>query len=425
MNKIKNSQIAVIGLGYVGLPLAVEFGKQFKTFGFDINESRVKELLSGSDSTMEVSSDQLKDSTNLSFSTDITDIKNCNIFIVTVPTPIDTHKNPDLTPLIRASTSVGSVIKKDDVIIYESTVYPGATEEVCVPVLEQQSGLVFNQDFYCGYSPERINPGDKEHSVTTIMKVTSGSTPQVADKVDELYQTIITAGTHKAESIKVAEAAKVIENTQRDINIALINELAMIFKKLDIDTEAVLKAAGTKWNFLPFRPGMVGGHCIGIDPYYLTHKAIEVGYHPEIILAGRRLNDSMGFYVIDQVSRLMIKKQIHIVDSKVLIMGLAFKENCPDIRNSKVVDLVGEFNNYNCKVDVYDPWVDKAQAEQEYGIKLINKPNKEKYDVIVIAVGHDEFRELTVKELKSYGKQNHVLYDIKYILSASDTDGRL
>ncbi|MDB4856701.1 Vi polysaccharide biosynthesis UDP-N-acetylglucosamine C-6 dehydrogenase TviB [Gammaproteobacteria bacterium] len=425
MNKIKNSQIAVIGLGYVGLPLAVEFGKQFKTFGFDINESRVKELLSGSDSTMEVSSDQLKDSTNLSFSTDITDIKNCNIFIVTVPTPIDKHKNPDLTPLIRASTSVGSVIKKDDVIIYESTVYPGATEEVCVPVLEQQSGLVFNQDFYCGYSPERINPGDKEHSVTTIMKVTSGSTPQVADKVDELYQTIITAGTHKAESIKVAEAAKVIENTQRDINIALINELAMIFKKLDIDTEAVLKAAGTKWNFLPFRPGMVGGHCIGIDPYYLTHKAIEVGYHPEIILAGRRLNDSMGFYVIDQVSRLMIKKQIHIVDSKVLIMGLAFKENCPDIRNSKVVDLVGEFNNYNCKVDVYDPWVDKAQAEQEYGIKLINKPNKEKYDVIVIAVGHDEFRELTVKELKSYGKQNHVLYDIKYILSASDTDGRL
>jgi UDP-N-acetyl-D-glucosamine/UDP-N-acetyl-D-galactosamine dehydrogenase len=425
MNKIENSQIAVIGLGYVGLPLAVEFGKQFKTFGFDINESRVKELLSGSDSTMEVSSDQLKDSTNLSFSTDITDIKNCNIFIVTVPTPIDKHKNPDLTPLIRASASVGSVIKKDDIIIYESTVYPGATEEVCVPVLEQQSGLVFNQDFYCGYSPERINPGDKEHSVTTIMKVTSGSTPQVADKVDELYQTIITAGTHKAESIKVAEAAKVIENTQRDINIALINELAMIFKKLDIDTEAVLKAAGTKWNFLPFRPGMVGGHCIGIDPYYLTHKAIEVGYHPEIILAGRRLNDSMGFYVIDQVSRLMIKKQIHIVDSKVLIMGLAFKENCPDIRNSKVVDLVGEFNNYNCKVDVYDPWVDKAQAEQEYGIKLINKPNKEKYDVIVIAVGHDEFRELTVKELKSYGKQNHVLYDIKYILSASDTDGRL
>lgn len=425
MNKIENSQIAVIGLGYVGLPLAVEFGKQFKTFGFDINESRVKELLGGSDSTMEVSSDQLKDSTNLSFSTDITDIKNCNIFIVTVPTPIDKHKNPDLTPLIRASASVGSVIKKDDIIIYESTVYPGATEEVCVPVLEQQSGLVFNQDFYCGYSPERINPGDKEHSVTTIMKVTSGSTPQVADKVDELYQTIITAGTHKAESIKVAEAAKVIENTQRDINIALINELAMIFKKLDIDTEAVLKAAGTKWNFLPFRPGMVGGHCIGIDPYYLTHKAIEVGYHPEIILAGRRLNDSMGFYVIDQVSKLMIKKQIHIVDSKVLIMGLAFKENCPDIRNSKVVDLVGEFNNYNCKVDVYDPWVDKAQAEQEYGIKLINKPNKEKYDLIIIAVGHDEFRELTVKELKSYGKQNHVLYDIKYILSASDTDGRL
>lgn len=425
MNNIKNVRIAIIGLGYVGLPLAVEFGKKYETIGFDINQFRVKELLNGTDSTMEVTNEELKDSTNIHFSTNIADIEKCNIFIVTVPTPIDRHKNPDLTPLIKASKTVGSILKKDDIVIYESTVYPGATEEVCVPVLEKESGLKFNEGFYCGYSPERINPGDKEHNVTTIMKVTSGSTPQIADKVDQLYKTIITAGTHKAESIKVAEAAKVIENTQRDINIALINELAMIFNKLDIDTESVLKAAGTKWNFLPFRPGMVGGHCIGIDPYYLTHKAIEVGYHPEIILAGRRLNDSMSFYVVDQISRLMIKKQLHIVEAKVLIMGLAFKENCPDIRNSKVVDLVNEFNNYNCNVDVFDTWVDKSEAEKEYGIRLINEPQKNHYDVIVVAVAHNQFKELTVEEIKSYGKETHVLFDIKYLLNAADTDGRL
>lgn len=425
MSSIKNSRVAIIGLGYVGLPLAVEFGKKFETIGFDINQLRVKELLNGSDSTMEVTNDQLKDSTNLHFSTNIADIENCNIFIVTVPTPIDRHKNPNLNPLIEASKTVGSVLKKEDIVIYESTVYPGATEEICIPVLEQESCLEFNEDFYCGYSPERINPGDKEHSITTIMKVTSGSTPQIASKVDELYQSIITAGTYKAESIKVAEAAKVIENTQRDINIALINELAMIFNKLDIDTESVLKAAGTKWNFLPFRPGMVGGHCIGIDPYYLTHKAIEVGYHPEIILAGRRLNDSMGFYVVDKISRLMLKKKLHIVEARVLIMGLAFKENCPDIRNSKVIDLVNEFGNYSCNVDVFDPWVDISEAKREYNLTLINKPNKNYYDVIVLAVAHKQFQELSIEEIKSYGKESHVLFDIKYVLSAADTDGRL
>ncbi len=425
MSNLENFKVGIIGLGYVGLPLAVEFGKQYETIGFDINQFRVKELLDGCDSTLEVTNDQLKNSKNLQFSTNIVDLENCNIFIVTVPTPIDSHKNPNLNPLIEASKTVGSILKKDDIVIYESTVYPGATEEVCVPILEQESGLEFNEDFYCGYSPERINPGDKEHSITTIMKITSGSTPEIANKVDELYKSIIKAGTHKAHSIKVAEAAKVIENTQRDINIALINELALIFNKLDIDTESVLEAAGTKWNFLPFRPGMVGGHCIGIDPYYLTHKAIEVGYHPEIILAGRKLNDSMSFYVVDQISKLMIKKELSIVNANVLIMGLAFKENCPDIRNSKVVDLVNEFSNYNCKVDVYDPWIDKNQAEQDYSIKPISKINKNYYDVIVIAVAHKQFQELTAEEIKSYGKENHVLFDIKYVLSAADSDGRL
>jgi len=425
MKNLGNIRIAIIGLGYVGLPLAVEFGKKFETVGFDINESRIKELTSGNDATMEVSREQLTGSKSLSFSADATDIENCNIFIITVPTPIDEHKNPDLTPLVGASGTVGRVLKNEDIVIYESTVYPGATEEVCVPILEQQSGLVFNQDFYCGYSPERINPGDKEHSVTTIKKVTSGSTPKIAVKVDELYQTIITAGTHKAESIKVAEAAKVIENIQRDINIALINELAMIFNKLDIDTEAVLKAAGTKWNFLPFRPGLVGGHCIGIDPYYLTHKAIEVGYHPEIILAGRRLNDNMGSYVVGQISKLMIKKRIHIVDANVLIMGLTFKEDCPDLRNSKIIDLIEGFRDFNCNIDVYDPWADKSEALREYGVELIGAPFAEKYDAIVLAVNHDQFKDLTLDQLKSYGKENHVLYDIKYLLSPDQVDGRL
>ncbi len=425
MNNLGNIRIAIIGLGYVGLPLAVEFGKKFETVGFDINELRIKELLGGSDATMEVSRDQLTGSKNLSFSADATDIENCNIFIVTVPTPIDEHKNPDLRPLVGASGTVGRVLKKEDIVIYESTVYPGATEEVCVPILEQQSGLVFNQDFYCGYSPERINPGDKEHSVTTIKKVTSGSTVEIADKVDELYQTIITAGTHKAESIKVAEAAKVIENTQRDINIALINELAMIFNKLDIDTEAVLEAAGTKWNFLPFRPGLVGGHCIGIDPYYLTHKAMEVGYHPEIILAGRRLNDNMGSYVVDQISKLMIKKRIHIVDANILIMGLTFKENCPDLRNSKIIDLIKGFRDFNCGIDVYDPWANKSEALNEYGVELIEQPVAKKYDAIVLAVNHSQFRELTIDNLKSYGKEDHVIYYIKCLFPADQVDGRL
>ena len=425
MNNLGNRRVAIIGLGYVGLPLAVEFGKKFETVGFDVNELRIKELLGGYDATMEVSKDQLMGSKSLIFSSDATDIENCNIFIITVPTPIDKHKNPNLTSLVGASVAVGRVLKKEDIVIYESTVYPGATEEVCVPILEQQSGLVFNQDFYCGYSPERINPGDKEHSVTTIKKVTSGSTVEIADKVDELYQSIITAGTHKAESIKIAEAAKVIENTQRDINIALINELAMIFNKLDIDTEAVLKAAGTKWNFLPFRPGLVGGHCIGIDPYYLTHKAMEVGYHPEIILAGRRLNDNMGSYVVDQISKLMIKKRIHIVDANILIMGLTFKENCPDLRNSKIIDLINGFRNFNCNIDVYDPWANKSEALNEYGVELIEQPVAKKYDAIVLAVNHNQFRELTIDNVKSYGKEDHIIYDIKCLFPADQVDGRL
>ena len=422
---MSDKKIALIGLGYVGLPLAVEFGKKRKVIGFDINQSRINELKSGTDSTLETTSQELKEAIHLSYTTSLEDIKDCTIFIVTVPTPIDKHKRPDLTPLEKSSEAVGIILKKGDIVIYESTVYPGATEEVCVPILEQKSGLTFNKDFYCGYSPERINPGDKEHRVTTIKKVTAGSTLEIATEVDELYQEIITAGTHKASSIKVAEAAKVIENTQRDVNIALINELALIFNKLDIDTESVLEAAGTKWNFLPFRPGLVGGHCIGVDPYYLTHKAIEVGYKPEIILAGRRLNDNMGSYVADQVSKLMTKKRIHIVDANILIMGLTFKENCPDIRNTRVVDLVEEFEGFNCKVDVYDPWVDKDEAVHEYSIKPIDQPEAGKYDAILLAVAHDEFKALSVEQIKAFGKDNHVLYDIKYLLDSNDSDGRL
>ena len=420
-----NGKIALIGLGYVGLPLAVEFGKKRSVIGFDINKNRIRELKNGIDTTLETTSQELKNSVHLSYTTNLEDIKNCNIFIVTVPTPIDKHKRPDLTPLEKSSKSVGSILKKGDIVIYESTVYPGATEEVCVPILEQQSGLTFNKDFYCGYSPERINPGDKEHRVTTIKKVTAGSTPEIATEVDELYQEIIIAGTHKASSIKVAEAAKVIENTQRDVNIALINELALIFNKLDIDTESVLEAAGTKWNFLPFRPGLVGGHCIGVDPYYLTHKALEVGYNPEMILAGRRLNDGMGSYVADQVSKLMTKKRIHVVDANVLIMGLTFKENCPDLRNTRVVDLVEEFEGFNCNIDVYDPWVDKDEAVHEYGIKPIDQPVEGKYDAILLAVAHDEFKELSLEQIKAFGKDSHVLYDIKYLLKANEVDGRL
>ncbi len=419
------NKIALIGLGYVGLPLAVEFGKKYETIGFDINETRVQELNQGVDNTLEVEPEELKQATMLTYTTKPDEIRSCNIYIVTVPTPIDKHKRPDLTPLIKSSETIGKLLAKDDIVIYESTVYPGATEEVCVPILEQQSGLVFNEDFYCGYSPERINPGDKEHRVTTIKKVTSGSTPEIADKVDELYKSIITAGTHKASSIKVAEAAKVIENTQRDINIALINELALIFSKLNIDTEEVLKAAGSKWNFLPFRPGLVGGHCIGVDPYYLTHKSIEVGYHPEIILAGRRLNDSMGSYVAEQVTKLMNSKRIHVVDANVLIMGFTFKENCPDLRNTRVVDLIAELQDANCNVEVYDPWIDKSEAKHEYDIVPIDEPAIGKYDAIILAVAHDEFKDMGITALKKLTKANHVIYDIKYILPKEDVDGRL
>ena len=387
-------KIGIIGLGYVGLPLAVEFGKKRPVMGFDISQRRVEELKAGNDSTREVSREELLAAKHLSFTTDIGDISDCNCYIVTVPTPIDEYNRPNLKPLIRASETVGKVLEKGDIVIYESTVYPGCTEEDCVPVLEKQSGLKFNEDFFCGYSPERINPGDKEHRVTSIKKVTSGSTPETADFIDALYNEIVEVGTHKAESIKVAEAAKVIENTQRDLNIALINELAVIFNKLDIDTEAVLKAAGSKWNFLPFRPGLVGGHCIGIDPYYLTHKAQAIGYHPEIILAGRRLNDSMGTHVVSQLIKAMTKKRIQVDGAKVLVMGLTFKENCPDVRNTRVIDIVTELEDYNCAVDVYDPWVASEEVESEHGIMPIAEPSAGSYDAIILAVAHRQFRDM-------------------------------
>ena len=422
---MEEMRIAVIGLGYVGLPLAVEFGKQFQTIGFDINEDRVAELKEGRDSTLEVNSAELKGVEKLDFTTSPGDIAPCNIYIVTVPTPIDRHKRPDLTPLVKASETIGRVLGTGDIVIYESTVYPGATEEVCVPILERESELKFNRDFFAGYSPERINPGDKEHRLTTITKVTSGSTPEVAELVDDLYSRIVHAGTHRASSIRVAEAAKVIENTQRDINIALINELALIFDRLDIDTEEVLKAAGTKWNFLPFRPGLVGGHCIGVDPYYLTHKATEVGYHPEMILAGRRLNDSMGSYVADRVSKMMTRKRIHVVGANVLILGLAFKENCPDLRNTRVVDVIREFENYNCSVEVHDPWIHEQEARHEYSIVPVSKPEKGRYDAIVLAVGHRQFKEMGVEAIRSFGKPSHILFDIKYIFPPDQVDGRL
>ena len=417
--------IAVVGLGYVGLPLAVEFGSKRKVIGFDTNEAIISELKKGLDNTLETTNQELKDAIYLSYTNSLKDIKDCKIFIITVPTPIDKNKQPDLSPLKDASKAIGSILKKGDLVIYESTVYPGATEEVCVPILENASGLSFNKDFYCGYSPERINPGDKDHRITTIKKVTSGSTPEIAIKVDELYQEIITAGTHKASSIKVAEAAKVIENTQRDVNIALINELSLIFNKLNIDTESVLEAAATKWNFLPFRPGLVGGHCIGVDPYYLTHKALEVDYNPEMILAGRRINDNMGFFVADQVSKLMNKKGIHVEGANILIMGLAFKENCPDIRNTRVVDLIEHFDSLNCSTEVYDPWVDIRAAMDEYKIKLIEEPMEGKYDAIILAVAHDVFKNLSSKQIKTFGKENHVIYDIKYLLVNEEVDGRL
>ena len=423
--KLVDIKLSIVGLGYVGLPLAVEFGRKRPVVGFDINKRRIDELKAGHDFTLETTQEELAAAKYLTYTTSLEDLRACNCYIVTVPTPIDEHKRPDLTPLIKASETVGKVLKKGDIVIYESTVYPGCTEEDCVPVLEKHSGLKFNQDFFCGYSPERINPGDKEHRVTTIKKVTSGSTSEIADLVDALYNEIITAGTHKAESIKVAEAAKVIENTQRDLNIALINELALIFNKMGIDTEAVLKAAGSKWNFLPFRPGLVGGHCIGVDPYYLTHKAQAIGYHPEIILAGRRLNDSMGAYVVAQLVKAMTKKRIQVDGAKVLVMGLTFKENCPDLRNTRVVDIVAELKDYNCQVDVYDPWVSLEEAEHEYGITPIASPGGGLYDAIILAVAHHQFKNLGASAIRALGKPSSVLYDLKYVLSTQDADLRL
>ena len=423
--RIQDVKLAVVGLGYVGLPLAVEFGKKRPVIGFDINARRIEALRQGHDHTLEVDDAELAEARHLSYSADPAELARANVYIVTVPTPIDQYKQPDLTPLVKASETLGKVLKRGDIVIYESTVYPGATEEDCVPVLERVSGLKFNQDFYAGYSPERINPGDKAHRVNTIRKVTSGSTPEVADLVDALYNEIITAGTHKAPSIRVAEAAKVIENTQRDVNIALINELALIFNKMGIDTEAVLQAAGTKWNFLPFRPGLVGGHCIGVDPYYLTHKAQAIGYHPEIILAGRRLNDSMGGYVVSQLVKGMTKRRIQVEGACVLVMGLTFKENCPDLRNTRVVDIVNELGEYNVAVHVYDPWVDPQEAVHEYGITPVAKPEPGRYDAIILAVAHREFTEMGAAAIRRLGKPQHVLYDLKYVLAPEDADLRL
>ncbi|UZJ43901.1 Vi polysaccharide biosynthesis UDP-N-acetylglucosamine C-6 dehydrogenase TviB [Marinimicrobium sp. C6131] len=417
--------LCVIGLGYVGLPLAAEFGKQVQTRGFDINPKRIAELKSGRDHTREVAPEELRAAERLNFTSDENDIKACDVYIVTVPTPINDSKQPDLTPLEKASELLGRVIGKNSLVVFESTVYPGCTEEVCVPIIERGSGLTFNRDFFAGYSPERINPGDKEHRVHNIVKVTSGSTPEAADYVDALYRRVVTVGTHKASSIKVAEAAKVIENTQRDINIALVNELSLIFSRLGIDTLEVLEAAGTKWNFLPFRPGLVGGHCISVDPYYLTHKAQQVGYNPEVILSGRRINDGMGHFIAASVVKMMTQRKLHLVDANVLIMGLAFKENCPDLRNTRVVDIIEEFQEYHSNVDVYDPWVDPEEAELEYGLKLVSEPRQGHYDAIVLCVGHREFRAMGPGAIRKLGKAQHVLYDVKHILPKEQVDGRL
>lgn len=421
-----NRPIAIIGLGYVGLPLAVEFGKKRQVIGFDINAKRIAELQGGRDHTLETTPEELKAAAQLAFTSHADDLRDCAVFIVTVPTPIDNANRPDLTPLIKASETVGKVMPAGAIVIFESTVYPGATEEVCVPVLEKFSGKKFNVDFFCGYSPERINPGDKEHRLPTIKKVTSGSTPEVAEAVDQLYSQIITAGTHKASSIKVAEAAKVIENTQRDVNIALMNELSLIFHRLGIDTGEVLQAAGTKWNFLPFRPGLVGGHCIGVDPYYLTHKAVEVGYHPEVILAGRRINDNMAIHVADEVIKLMLRKSLPVLGSKVLVLGLTFKENCPDVRNTKVVDIVRTLQSYNVQVDVFDPWINVADAEHEYGLQcLVEMPPPGQYAAVVLAVGHHQFVALGESGIKALGQAGAVLFDVKGILPLGAADGRL
>ena len=424
-HSLNDVKIGIIGLGYVGLPLAVEFGKKYQTVGFDIHEKRITELKAGHDFTLEVSSEELADSAHISYSCNVDDLKSCNVYIVTVPTPIDKHKQPDLTPLVKASAMLAKVIEKGDIVVYESTVYPGATEEVCIPEIEKHSSLVFNQDFFAGYSPERINPGDKEHRVTNILKVTSGSTAEIAEFIDQLYGSIITAGTYKASSIKVAEAAKVIENTQRDLNIALINELAVIFNKLEIDTEEVLKAAGTKSNFLPFRPGLVGGHCIGVDPYYLTHKAQAIGYNPEVILAGRRINDGMAEYVVSQLTKTMIKRKLQVNGANVLVMGLTFKENCPDVRNTKVVDILSELGEYEMNVDVYDPWVNPADAKHEYDVDLIAEPEAGKYDAVIFAVAHHQFKAMSNSDIKALMKPEHVIYDLKYMLDMDFSDIRL
>lgn len=422
---IQDVKLAVVGLGYVGLPLAVEFGKQRTVVGFDINTKRIAELRAGKDRTQEVEPHELAAATGLSYTDQVADLAQANVYVVTVPTPIDEYKQPDLTPLVRASETIAKVLKRGDIVIYESTVYPGATEEVCVPVLERISGLRFNQDFFAGYSPERINPGDKKHRVANIKKVTSGSTPEIAQLIDSLYAQIIVAGTHMAPSIRVAEAAKVIENTQRDVNIALVNELALIFNKMGIDTQAVLEAAGTKWNFLPFRPGLVGGHCIGVDPYYLTHKAQSLGYHPEIILAGRRLNDSMGGYVASQLIKAMTKKSLQVQGARILLMGFAFKENCPDLRNTRIVDIVHELAEYNISVDVYDPWVDPTEAMHEYGIQPILSLETGTYDAIILAVAHQQFLDMGASKIRALGKPQHVLYDLKYLLQQHESDLRL
>lgn len=414
MPTLNDAPIAVIGLGYVGLPLAVEFGKKRKVVGFDINAARIAELRAGKDNTLEVDAAEMAEAAHLSFTDQLDDIAECTTYIVTVPTPIDEHKRPDLTPLLKATEAIGKVLKRGDIVIYESTVYPGATEEDCVPVLEKTSGLTFNQDFFAGYSPERINPADKTHRLPNIVKVTSGSTPEIADKVDALYASIITAGTHKAPSIKVAEAAKVIENTQRDVNIALVNELALIFNKLDIDTQDVLDAAGTKWNFLPFRPGLVGGHCIGVDPYYLTQKAQSVGYHPEVVLAGRRINDGMGCYIVGRTVREMIARDIPVKGSQALVMGLAFKENCPDLRNTRVVDIIRELESYGIEVDVYDPWVDSAEAKREYGVEMTELPKAEGYEAVIVAVAHEVFHDYNV--VQKYWHPHSVIFDVKSVL---------
>ncbi|WP_409351154.1 Vi polysaccharide biosynthesis UDP-N-acetylglucosamine C-6 dehydrogenase TviB [Thalassotalea maritima] len=422
---LNTTKVAVIGLGYVGLPLAVEFGKQFPTVGFDIKQHRIDQLRDHIDTTLEVSKKQFEQAENLTFTSHQDDLKQCNFYIVTVPTPIDKYKQPDLTPLIKASEMIASVINKGDVVVYESTVYPGATEDDCIPVIERHSGLVFNQDFFAGYSPERINPGDKKHTVTKILKITSGSTPEAAKYIDQLYGSIISAGTHMASSIKVAEAAKVIENTQRDVNIALINELAIIFNKLDIDTLDVLEAAGTKWNFLPFRPGLVGGHCIGVDPYYLTQKAEQIGYHPKMILAGRHLNDDMGKYVVSQLVKNMMKQDAHVEHANVLVMGLTFKENCPDLRNTRVIDIIDELNEYNMSVDVYDPWCDKQEAKALYNLDLLEQPKENHYDAIIFTVAHKQFMQLSETQIREWGRRGHFIYDLKYILPRESVDLRL